>query len=454
MSSYESGSSEKGRDVAFAPIFIVGVPRSGTTLLRVLLDSHSQILALPETPWLLGTYGGDASLRGLINGLREGRYGIVRNVAGMAPEDVHQAGQDFLDSLFRPVLVRRGKKIVAFKTPADIRHLDFVTGFLPDARYIHITRDGRDVAMSQLAKKGSFFHDLREYRRLSYANVFRRWVEWEQRVRATLYRGGLKVIHLRYEDLIADPERELRQIVDFLGLPFERSMLNYASQDHDYPAWEAGSTDVAGHGGISAASVAKWRGARMSVEMLHTLLRYDSFLVELGYPSSQLKPGWAARMAVAGFPLVKPALDGSSRFYRAWLLPALRDSNRILACLVLLALAVPFLLLGPRFQQWSQQWGMSPGAYQPVLSFAASLYFLMTAAPVLLRRFGGSPVPLLVRLGAGLLVYIALLEWTGTLLSGQNLSLKDFLLNATAVAGALIVSKFLLSKTQRRAHAA
>jgi hypothetical protein len=450
VSSYAPPPSEKEQQVAFAPIFIVGVPRSGTTLLRVLLDSHSQILALPETPWLLGTYGGDASLRGLLNGLWEGRYGLVRNVAGMEREHVRQAGLDFLDSLFRPVLVRRGKKIVAFKTPADIRHLDFVTEFLPDARYIHITRDGRDVAMSQLAKKGSFFHDLREYRRLSYANVFRRWVDWEQKVRTTLYRGGLKVIHLRYEDLIANPERELRRVMDFLGLPFERTMLDYASQDHDYPAWEAGSTDVAGHSAISAASVAKWRGAKMSVEMLHTLLRYDSFLIELGYPSSQLKPGWGARMAVAGFPLVKPLLDGVSRFYRGWMLPALRDPNRILACVALLALAAPFLLLGGLFEQW----GLSPDTYQPLFSFGASLYFLMTAAPALNRRSGAGLAPILLRLDVGLLAYIAFLGWAQESMSGGGVWLKDFLLNATAVIAALIVSKLLLSKTQSRTRPA
>jgi hypothetical protein len=233
-------------------------------LLRVLLDSHSHILALPETPWLLGSYGSDASLRGLLTGLSEGSYGLVRNVAGIGREDVRLAGNDFLERLFQPVLEARGKSVVAFKTPADIRNLDFVTEFLPGARYIHITRDGRDVAMSQLAKKGSFFHDLKEYRRLSYTNVFRRWVEWEQKVRSTLYRGGLNVVHVRYEDLVADPEGQLKRIMDFLGLPFERGMLDYASQDHDYPAWEAGSTDVAGHGAIQGASIGKWRGRKMS----------------------------------------------------------------------------------------------------------------------------------------------------------------------------------------------
>src|SRR5438046_2599807 len=66
--------------LAFAPIFIIGVPRSGTTLLRVLLDSHSEIAGLPETPWLLGAYGSEISLKAMLSGLIDGPYGAVRNV--------------------------------------------------------------------------------------------------------------------------------------------------------------------------------------------------------------------------------------------------------------------------------------------------------------------------------------------------------------------------------------
>ena len=428
----------------FAPIFIVGVPRSGTTLLRVLLDSHSRILALPETPWLLGSYGGDASLRGLLTGLSEGSYGLVRNVAGISQEDVRQAGTGFLEGLFQPVLEARGKSVVAFKTPADIRNLDFLTELLPGARYIHITRDGRDVAMSQLAKKGSFFHDLKEYRRLSYANVFRRWVEWEQKVRGTLYRGGLNVVHVRYEDLVADPEGQLKRIMDFLGLPFERSMLDYASQDHDYPAWEAGSTDVAGHGGIQAASIGKWRGRKMSVEMLHTLLRYDPYLVELGYPSSQLTPGWSARAAVACYPLIKPFMDAGSHLYRVWLRPVLRDTNRIIACLLLLLLALQFLLPSALLGSF----GLAADNYQPLLCFAASLYFMLTAVPAMARRFGGGLSPILLRIAVTVLAYLAILECGQMLAPGRHAALKDFLFNASGVVAALIIAKLLLSRMQ------
>src|SRR5262249_49193863 len=151
---------------------------------------------------------------------------------------------------------------------------EFLTALLPQARYIHITRDGRDVALSQLAKKGSFFRELRGYRSLSYANVFRRWVEWEGKARAVLYRDGLKVCHLRYEDLIADPEGQLRRMMGFLELAFEPRMLDYAAQSHDYPKWEAGSNDVVQRRGVSDGSVGKWRKQARTIEVLHTLKRY------------------------------------------------------------------------------------------------------------------------------------------------------------------------------------
>ena len=295
--------------MTFAPIFVVGVPRSGTTLLRVLLDSHSQILALPETPWLTGAYGRDPSLREMLRGLSDGPYGMVENVAGVEAEDVLAAGRHFLDSLFAPILKKRGKRVLAFKTPADIRHLDFLTRLLPGGSYIHITRDGRDVALSQVAKKGSFFKDLREYRRLSFGNAFRRWMEWEQRARAILAREGVRVIRLRYEDLVMEPRRELQRIMDFLSLPFEETMLDYASMNHDLPAWEAGSTDVAQREAVSAASVGKWRQRRMTTDMLCTLMRYDPILVELGYAPTNLTPNLFERSFAAAYPFLNVFLD-------------------------------------------------------------------------------------------------------------------------------------------------
>ena len=429
--------------MAFAPIFIVGVPRSGTTLLRVLLDSHSAIAALPETPWLLGAYGPDPSLRGVLCGLIAGPYGAVRNVSGMEPGHVHAAGRSFLETLFAPVLEKRNKRMLVFKTPADIRHLDFLLKLVPDAFYIHITRDGRDVAMSHMAKKDSHFSDLKEYGRLGFANLLRRWVDWEQRISRVLYRDGVRVIHIRYEDLIADPPAELRRITGFLGLTFEGGMLDYAARDHDYPSWEAGSADVARNKTVSGASAGKWRQAKMTAEMLHALMKYDSALVALGYSSSGLSPNPQRRALAALVPLMSPLLDIASRF-RLLLRPLFKNGARMLACAGLALLAAQFLLPGT----WLESRGLARDAFQPLLCFAAALGFAAAFGPALSRRsISAHPlVETFFRTAAPMLGVIGILEAAQNFIPARHAGLSEFLFNAGAAAAAVLVSIPFLRK--------
>ena len=354
-------------------------------MLRFLLDSHSQIAALPETPWLLGAYGPDPSLRGVLQGLIGGPYGAVRNVSGVEADHILAAGRSFLETLFLPLLGKRNKRLLAFKTPADIRHLDFLVRLFPDAVYIHITRDGRDVALSQLAKKGSFFHDLKEYRRIGFANLLKRWADWEQRIRDVLYRDGLRVVHLKYEDLTADPQRELQRVTAFLGVPFEAEMLDYASMDHDYPIWEAGSTDVARNQGVSDASSGKWRETRMTAEMRYALATYDPVLTELGYSPSGVSPNSSTRAFAALYPLIDTVLDVASRTWSSWLAPLCKDASRIIATSALLLLAAHFLTPG----RWIRALDLTHDAYQLLRCFAAALSFAIAFGPAFRRRSTG-----------------------------------------------------------------
>ncbi len=440
--------------MSFAPLFIIGVPRSGTTLLRVLLDSHSQIAALPESPWLLGAYGPDTSLRGLMEDLIGGPYGAVKNVAGVTTEDVLAAGRQFLEALFTPVLEKRQKRMLVFKTPHDIRHLDFLTKFMPDARYIHITRDGRDVCMSQLAKKGSFFRDLKEFGRLSYANTFRRWADWEQRVRATLYRENIKVIGLRYEDLVADPAAALRRITDFLDIPFEARMLDYASSEHDYPRWEAGASDVAKHGGISAASLGKWRQAEMTTEMLYTLKKYDPFLVSIGYPSSNLSLSFSQHITIALFAAAKPLFDAASAAKRNWH-SRLRDQGsamaRVVAGAAMLGLALHFLLPLSVLDKLN----LVSHADQAVLSALAALCVEASFWPALLRRSAQPRSNKLAMLKAAglMLTFVGMLELAQGLIPDRHARFIDFVGNAAAVILTTCVMMPLLSWAQSRLRA-
>jgi hypothetical protein len=428
--------------VPFSPIFIVGVPRSGTTLLRVLLDSHSQILALPETPWVSGAYGGPLSLRQLLLDLADGPYGVGRNVAGISRADILAAGTNFLEQLLEPALKNRGKSVVAFKTPSDIPHLEFMTALLPQARYIHITRDGRDVAMSQLSKKGSFFLELRGYRSLSYANVFRRWMEWEKKARAVLYRGDLKVLHLRYEDLIADPERQMRRAMAFLDLPFEPSMLDYAAKSHDYPKWEAGSTDVVQRQGLTGSSVGKWRSGKKSAEVLHTLARHDDFLVSLGYPSSELKSGWDQQLLILGYGVIRPLLEMSSLVARQ-VRPLVRDKSRAFACACLLLFTLlsfmPASLLG------------SAGPLGTGLSSFAAAFSAVTAFMPVLRRQGGVGAGL-IRGTLSMFVFITVLTLCGALVSGKQSLAQQLLFNNLAgLTGVIAAMPFVLRMQGARA---
>jgi VanZ family protein len=427
--------------MTFSPIFIIGVPRSGTTLLRVLLDSHSRILALPETPWLSGAYGEQVSLRHLVQDVADGPYGAARNVAGVERGHAFAAGAAFLEYLFKPALEARGKSVVAFKTPSDIPYLDFLVDLLPDAFYIHITRDGRDVAMSQLAKKGSFFLDLRGYRGLSYANVFRRWVEWETRARDILRRPGLNVLHMRYEDLIAQPEREMRRLLASIGLPFEPAMLDYAQKEHDYPVWEAGSTDVARQGGLSASSIGKWRGQAPSAEMLHTLMRYDSFLVDLGYPTSGLRPGPVQRLRMAGYAIVQPAIEALYPLQRR-LRPVVRSPARVVACLCLLLLVLQFL--AP-----AQMVGVWPTDTQSRLITFIAAFGTGAFIPALQRRSGGQLPLVMLRVWLAMTIFLGLLEIGQMAAPGRHATPQDFLLNAAAALLGLLAAMPVLMRTQR-----
>jgi len=415
------------RAVAFAPIVIVGVPRSGTTLLRVLLDSHSQILALPETPWLLGAYGRDGSLREMLSGLTDGPFGVVKNVAGLQSDHVREAGRAFLEKLFEPVLIERKKSVVLFKTPADIRHLDFLTDFLPDARYIHITRDGRDVAMSQLAKKGTFFQDLKEYRNITFANVFQRWMEWEKRIREVLYNPGVAVAHLRYEDLTENPEAELRKITQFLSVPFEPEMLDYASRDHDYPSWEAGSTDVARHRRISDSSIGKWRNIRFSVGMLHTLVRYDPFLVELGYQPSNIQASPFKRLLAAMYPVANPLIDIGSKLYRRILRPLTSNWIRTAAIAFLFLVAAEFLVSAG----WLQLPSGRMDSWQPLLCFAATAGMATAFGQALIQRFNATRAILFCLLA--MIGFAGGLELLQSLSADRTASWLDFSYNCLGI---------------------
>lgn len=239
-----------------APIIILGVPRSGTTLLRTMLDAHPNVACGPETPWLAEHQ--PATLLGLVRAMVEPEHGYCKSYK-QPPEVVHLAARGFLDEVMRAYAHARGKKRWAEKTPNAVMHLEALQQILPDAKWVWITRDALDVAHSTTHvaehRKGVspvYERNLRIGQRQSTPSTplaaTLRWVNWNRRI--DVFLRGKPHLHLTYERLVCTPRAELGRLCHFIGEPFDDAMLAYDKARHDLPAWEWGSADVAQHGRV------------------------------------------------------------------------------------------------------------------------------------------------------------------------------------------------------------
>lgn len=268
-----------------SPIFIIGVPRSGTTLLRVLLDSHPHIACGPETPWLCAHH--PATVGSLVEYMSEDRHGYAKNFDGTR-EEVFAAARVFVDSLLSAYARRKGKRRWAEKTPENLRFLPFLRELFPDARIIHLRRNPLDVAISTSVvpahRQGiTPFNESRLglfYGVSITNNVFNallRWVYWDRMIVSGL--TGVDVVPVQYEELVRTPEPVLRRVLAFAGEDWVPEMLNFMDAPHEFPAWEWGSADVVHYSG-SARGITPERTNRaereltpVDREILETLLR-------------------------------------------------------------------------------------------------------------------------------------------------------------------------------------
>jgi tetratricopeptide (TPR) repeat protein len=201
------------------PIFIVGLPRSGSTLIEQILASHSQVEGTQELANIQQFVG---TLRGRDPDLHNPRY--PRVLAQMAREDFSRLGDQYLDG----TRVYRGGKPGAIpffidKMPNNFRHLGLIHLILPNARVIDARREPMACCFSnfkQLFAQGQEFtyhiEDIARYYR-TYLELMRHW--------NTVLPG--RVLRVHHEDVVDDLERAVRQILDFCGLEFESQCVEF-----------------------------------------------------------------------------------------------------------------------------------------------------------------------------------------------------------------------------------
>jgi hypothetical protein len=288
-----------------APFFIVGSARSGTTLVRMILNSHRAVAVPPESRFIVELWRGDPSvdvgetLEGLAGHPRFQVWGLAIEAvrAELGPSD-RASYADVMAAAYTAYAKSRDKTQWGDKTPRYVQHMPLLAALFPDSRFVHIIRDGRNVALS--------YADVP----FGPKTVARAAALWADRVgtgvRDGRALGAGRYLELRYEDLVSDIEGRVRSLCDFLGLSFDRQMLEYTERaaSETLPRARMYNPHVAEK---PIPSVRSWEEQMLDthVEVFEAVA--GVLLTELGYPRRYPAPGIAARLAAllarAGLPL-------------------------------------------------------------------------------------------------------------------------------------------------------
>jgi len=264
-----------------AAVLIGGCGRSGTTLIREMLDRHPSLAIGPETA-ILCDFPNPERLAfdwGLPQAEIERSMSRSRDIV------------EFSAEFFRAYAKKRGKPVWGDKTPRNVRALGRILKWFPNARFVHMIRDGRDVACS-LRKHPK---ETVRHGKLVPQNVNRpitecakRWIE--DTSCGLALRGHPRVIEVRYEVLTADPETELKRICDFLRLDYDASMARASDEGSPADLTDGrlmNNRDAAGQ--IHRKSLSRWRRDMSPSERRDFVHVAGELLVALGYAPDH---GW------------------------------------------------------------------------------------------------------------------------------------------------------------------
>ncbi len=270
------------------PIFILGVPRSGTTLLRMMMDSHPEIMCGPEAHWITNQEVGWApSLRSLTLFLTENKWGAVKGFKGVDEGLIYQLMADFINEIMSTSAWSHGKIQWAEKTPRNIIAAPFLHRLFPQAKFLHIYRDGRDVALSTVGKWKTITIEDKEVKN-SYKNALRRWVVWNQRFWDDAKKINLNYLSVRYEDLATSPKEEMARILDFVEVEWSDKVLSPHEAEHDVITMKGeGMKTFYNRKSIDTASLYRWKKDLNWFQKRDTKSVAEETLLKLGYEATK-----------------------------------------------------------------------------------------------------------------------------------------------------------------------
>jgi hypothetical protein len=248
--SAHKDSDAKATD-ARTPVFIVGLPRTGTTLVERILSSHSHIQSADETFFMQMAIR-FASGAG---GISEVDENIIQNAA---ENDIALIAQHYMSSIAYRL---QDKPMFIDKYPYNYLYLGFIAKAFPNARIIYLKRNPMDACFAMF--KQSFFkfayslHDLGQYY-VAQDNLRKHW-------KSVL---GDRLIELEYEELVNTQEASTRALLAKLGVPFEQACLHFENN----PAASASASTLQVREKIHTRSVNKWKNYSKQLSPLKDFL--------------------------------------------------------------------------------------------------------------------------------------------------------------------------------------
>jgi hypothetical protein len=285
-------------------LFIVGCPRSGTTLLGRLVDAHRDVAVIHEgrfvADWFERRRGltpeGTVTAELIDSLLAYPPFESVRaereDLERLIRRDGNGSYASFVSAVFDLHGHAHGKRLVGDKTPHYVRSLPTLHALWPKAKIVHLIRDGREVALSVLgwrkvAERGGSvarFSAFREDR----VSTIALWWEWLVRLgREDGVALGPKLYReVRYEALVADPAAECARLCEFLGVPYDEHMLHF----HEGRARDEPGLDAKKAWRPVTPGLRSWRTEMSGGEVERFEAASGELLDELGYERGAVDP--------------------------------------------------------------------------------------------------------------------------------------------------------------------
>jgi protein-tyrosine sulfotransferase len=252
-------------------LFVGGAGRSGTTLLRAMLDAHKNISVGPERKLI-------RSICGLRTEWIKGAKTL--DEAGVTEAIFDDAVRAFISSLMENT--GGGAKRIGEKTPPNLLYMAYLGKLYPQARFIHVIRDGRAVSASLLRQQwvnATTGEPLIYCSSPEHAGLY--WVEMVQRIRAQADAVPGRYLEVRYEDLVTRPREIMAAILAFLDEPWDEAVMAHEDAELFLPETESSSQAVSQP--VHTAALERWK-ADLTGQDLHQVMKsVTPLLKSLGY---------------------------------------------------------------------------------------------------------------------------------------------------------------------------